>query len=460
MRKRPTVLQYILLVALVLRLVGINQSFWLDEATSGLVVRNFGLSEIVTKFLPGDFHPPLYYFVLKGWAEVFGTSEIGLRLLSVGFGVGAVWLTYLIGKSLKSELLGQISALLVATAPLHVYYSQEARMYAMGVFMVLLTVYFFVQENWVGLASALALLFLTDYLLVLIVPVLWSAAWLKKRGKKKVRKWWRQFGTAHLGLVAVVVVWWPVFRKQLEGGLGVATAAPGWWGALGGLSAKNAALIPVKMMIGRVGFEDKNLYGLVMMMVGGVFGYILCRAWKERKKYGLIWLWLLVPVALGTLISLWVPVLTYFRFIFVLPAFYILVAVGLLRFKDRFLPVVGVVLLINFAMIAVYHRNPRNWREDWRGLVGYVESERADKNARVIFVNAQMEGYRYYAAEAELWGPEGVEEGLDEIWLMRYVWDVFDPNDNVRKKVEELGYEKMEERDFGGVVIWRYENRS
>ena len=76
----------ILLVALVLRLVSLNQSLWLDEATSALVVR-MSVGDMFARFLPGDFHPPLYYLILKFWVSIFGNSEISLRMPSVIFGV-------------------------------------------------------------------------------------------------------------------------------------------------------------------------------------------------------------------------------------------------------------------------------------------------------------------------------------------------------------------------------------
>ena len=36
-------------------------------------------------FFLSDFHPPLYYLVLKAWSSVFGYSEFSLRLPSVIF---------------------------------------------------------------------------------------------------------------------------------------------------------------------------------------------------------------------------------------------------------------------------------------------------------------------------------------------------------------------------------------
>src|SRR5258708_21751776 len=83
-----------LLLGLVLRLISLNQSFWIDEATTGNVVRNLSLPEIIIKFAPGDFHPPLYYLTAKIWRNVFGTNEFALRLLSVVFASLTIYIIY------------------------------------------------------------------------------------------------------------------------------------------------------------------------------------------------------------------------------------------------------------------------------------------------------------------------------------------------------------------------------
>lgn len=457
----PVVL-YVLVLGLIVRLIAIDQSFWLDEATSGLVVRNYNFSEILTVFSRGDFHPPLYYLVLKAWAIVGGTGEVWLRTLSLVFGLVTIYAVYLIGREVKDRSVGNLAALLMALAPLHVYYSQEARMYSMGAALVSVEVYFFLKVigkkaknwEWIGFASILLLSFLTDYLLVLLLPVFWLMALVL--GKKK--QWWVKFGLGHLPLLAGGALWWPVLREQLVGGMGVEGSV--WWKVLGVLSMKNVALIPVKFMIGRIGFGNVYLYGLVVVLAMGITGYTLMMATKKIGKLMVVWAWLLLPLAMGVAISLFVPVLTYFRFLFVLPAMYILAAAGLLQVKEKyFFPLVLMFLVGEALCLGIYFQNDKFHREDWRGLTEYV-SQNAGENSRVVFVvNSQMEGYRYYDSQRELYfGTEGVTGEAGEIWLMRYVWDVFDPQDRVRQEVETKGYTKESEFDFNGVVVWRYQN--
>src|SRR5450830_924226 len=138
----------ILGLALILRLISLNQSLWLDEATTALVSK-MSLTNIFTKFLPGDFHPPLYYLIMKYWTVVFGYTEISLRIPSIIFGLGTIYFTYLIGKKLFNKKTGLLASILMSTSGLAIYYSQEARMYMMAAFLVSAAVYFFLKRKWV-----------------------------------------------------------------------------------------------------------------------------------------------------------------------------------------------------------------------------------------------------------------------------------------------------------------------
>ena len=76
----------VLFFGLIFRLISLNQSLWLDEATTALVAR-MPIADFFTKFMPADFHPPLYYIVVHFWVRLFGASEISLRIPSIIFGI-------------------------------------------------------------------------------------------------------------------------------------------------------------------------------------------------------------------------------------------------------------------------------------------------------------------------------------------------------------------------------------
>src|SRR4030042_621512 len=153
----------ILTAALILRLIAINQSLWLDEAINVNVARALDLKSLIFNYSLGDFHPPLFHVLLRGWILLFGSSEISVRIPSVILGVATVYVTYLIGRKLFEHKTALIAATLLATAPLHIYYSQEARMYMLAAFFASLSVYFFIsilkKDNfwlWIGFIIATA----------------------------------------------------------------------------------------------------------------------------------------------------------------------------------------------------------------------------------------------------------------------------------------------------------------
>ncbi|MFN2109694.1 MAG: glycosyltransferase family 39 protein, partial [Anaerolineae bacterium] len=129
----------ILLVATGLRFYHLDtQSFWNDEGnTARLVERSVAL---IIEGAAGDIHPPGYYLLLHVWRVFAGESEFALRAFSALCGVLTVAVAAAAGRYVGGQRVSLGAALIMAFHPLAVYYSQEARMYAL-----------------LGLASALTL---------------------------------------------------------------------------------------------------------------------------------------------------------------------------------------------------------------------------------------------------------------------------------------------------------------
>src|SRR3990167_7245669 len=230
----------ILTAGLILRLFKLDQSLWLDEAINVTFVKNLNLHALVFDYSIGDFHPPLYHILLRGWVLLFGTSEIAVRLPSVILGLATVYIVYLITKKLFENKTALISATLIATSPLHIYYSQEARMYMLAVFFATLSVYFFVsllkKETliyWVGFVISTVLMLYTDYLPYLLFP------------------------------------------KQLATGLSAAAASPAWSNVVGASSLKDLAVTYVKFVIGRISNDNNLIYALLFAPAGAIFALML-----------------------------------------------------------------------------------------------------------------------------------------------------------------------------------------
>ena len=159
-----------------------HQGFWFDEANTALLV-HFSPGKMLGFVPQTESTPPLYYCVAWVWARIFGYGESALRSLSAVAGVLTVPVAYGAGRKLISVRAGVIAAALAACSPLLVWYSQEARSYALLVLLsaASLMAFAYLLERpggraaaaWV-IASGLALA--THYYAVLaVVP---QALWL------------------------------------------------------------------------------------------------------------------------------------------------------------------------------------------------------------------------------------------------------------------------------------------
>ncbi len=106
------------------------QSFDIDESVTVALLHQ-GLHATLTTLPTTEKSPPLYYVLAWAWSRPFGLSETGLRSLSALLGTLTVPVAYDAAHQLVSKRAGLITAALVATSPFLIWYSQEARAYAL-----------------------------------------------------------------------------------------------------------------------------------------------------------------------------------------------------------------------------------------------------------------------------------------------------------------------------------------
>jgi hypothetical protein len=164
---------------------------------ASLGVQSYHHDEVITvaRVLPGSFadmlravrdsesNPPLYYVLAWAWAKAFGSGEVGIRSLSALFGAATVPVVFLAAREALSARAGLIAAAIVAVNPMLIWYSQEARSYALLVLFGSLSLLFFLRALRQQRGSDLALWTLTSaaalcshYFAVFAVAV--EAAWL------------------------------------------------------------------------------------------------------------------------------------------------------------------------------------------------------------------------------------------------------------------------------------------
>jgi mannosyltransferase len=133
----------LVVVAAVLRFSTLAlQSYYTDEAFTVWLVRQSPVN-MVRGIARTESTPPLYYCVAWVWSRLFGTGEVGLRSLSALAGTATVLVAYLAGARLLSRRAGLVVAALAAVSPFMVWYSQEARSYALFTFLATLSIYLY-----------------------------------------------------------------------------------------------------------------------------------------------------------------------------------------------------------------------------------------------------------------------------------------------------------------------------
>ena len=207
-------------------------SIWFDEAFSAYIIR-YDFAKI-WHFTSVDVHPPLYYFALKIWSLIFGSSDFALRAMSVFFAVATIWASFCLVKRIFGAKTAAVSTAFLAISPMFVRYSQEIRMYTMVAFFAVLTIRAFYEiylaknsekakKKWrILFVVSAALGIWTQYLSGLTLVALWiyRAILVRKNSPKaKFSKFIKEFFAEkwfalNAWIVVLFLPWIPFFLTQ------------------------------------------------------------------------------------------------------------------------------------------------------------------------------------------------------------------------------------------------------
>ncbi len=394
----------VLVVAALLRFYALSaESFWFDETYSVWVARHSVGWHI--ELSTQRIFPPLYYLVLHFWLRL-GSSEFAVRSLSVLIGLGSIGAVYGLARGLFDRRVGLLSALLLAVSPLHIWYSQEARMYILVAALGLYSAHFMLLAlrggkswHWVAYVLGTALLMNAHYFAVFLVPFqnVYVLYMLLRRQVDRTALWhWiaSQVLVAVLSVIGLAGIfsaesgyWWGLLDTW-HGAPGIAdllglmfefslgTTVQGRWIYWGALSA----------------FGFCILWGLVSAI--GVRAGTLKRGrataddWRDTDGLVFVLLYLLVP--LGTVFflsqfrSFWV-----LRYIFpFLPPYCILVAYGISRMPLTLRwTMAGLMVVVTFWAVTDIYRDEQ--KENWRAVVQYL-SAREEAGDVILLVDEDI----------------------------------------------------------------------
>lgn len=381
-------------LAFLLRVRGLSfQSLWRDEVDS-LRFATQPLAELLRGFAAPGHNGPLYYFLLRPWLEFAGESEFSLRFFSVLAGVVAVPAVYHLGRRLvpASSCAPIVASLLAAVSPYMVWYSQEARMYATVVTLVLGALACLIAgaerggwRPWLGYVALTGAAFYVHVLAALMVPVHLAAMTLL-RGSRAPKTGVRYMAA----LASLAVLYTPLALWQLP--------------RLVDSGATGHVFVPFSRML--VSLVSSYVSGVVpggallsqlslLALIASAFSYRSLD--RLRPAYALA-AWAFLPLVGLFLLTLRLPMYTARYLIFVLPALLLLGGYGWRALAQRapVLSIVPVVLIAISSLVSVGKQAATPIKADVRSATSFVASH-MEEGDRILFqIPYTRHAFEYY----------------------------------------------------------------
>lgn len=456
----------ILCLSIILRLINIGQSLWLDEAAQ-VIESSRPLSKQLD--IAGDFHPPFFHLLLHFWMKM-GTSEIFMRLLTVLISVLSIYLLYKISRKLVDRDFALLTSFFLAINPFAVYYSQELRPYPLTIFVSLIAVWGVVNQSQFFLILGLTLFLYTTYFTPFFILGLAVYFYLWQRRK------FRWFMKNTIISFIFFIPWLPSFLKQLQIGRSLTYSLPGWGEAVSLPVIKAIPLVFAKFFLGRMTIDDKLIYALLILLLIIIFLILTFKAYVNKHFYFFASLFFL-PLISVLVVSVFLPIIEPKRLLFILPFFIMIMILGLKQLTLIKQRIVGVILvMISFYGLFSYFTYPRFQREHWREAVSFVENN-GDGTQIVLFsfpepfapylwyqkdkIDAYGVTSNFVINDSDILRLRNIVSSRKRVYLFQYLSALTDPENKIGKMLEEEGFVRIDTFDFSGVgFVYHYEKIS
>ncbi len=398
------IMAVVMLIALVFRLHNLGKySFWYDEAI--VVLDRWGLQNLhgLDKLFNPDFlirnHDYLKFLysreIIYYWQMFFGESEFALRFSSVVFSILSIYLLYLLAKEIFNIKVARLASFLLAISPLHIYFAQELRVYALVSCSTLAALYSFLKiiktsknKYWWGytIANILNIYFLSTTWTVLLAFMVFFMINIRKYYKSL-----RRFIIAHslilLLSLPIILTIYPNLLFFLNHHF-----YPGYSEfPLGGGEKINLMRLVFTFKNFAVGY-NLDYYSIVAKLATWfcfwLFLSALLKTYK-RIEVKLLLVCLLMPIFLLLLISNIKPCYVDRYFFCVFPIYILFVSVAILSLRKWFSFFVMVfVIVVNLSGFIAYRDNylPQSYQNQH---VGEVERQNIKTMAKFISDNYQ-----------------------------------------------------------------------
>lgn len=203
----------VFIIGATLRFINLGKpGLWYDE-TGSTWMASLPLPQLI-QATAGDVHPPLSMLLIKPFVMLFGPQSWAVRMPSAILGGWVIWLVRKLGERLSLSLPAiTIGAAFTAFSPFQLYFSQEARMYALLEFCIVVSVIAMLDRRWwLFILATTAAMYSHNYgviYLAVVGPVVILRELVRPMGQSRV-------DYAPLILAAPVLLWLPWFVVVLN----------------------------------------------------------------------------------------------------------------------------------------------------------------------------------------------------------------------------------------------------
>jgi mannosyltransferase len=364
------------------------ESLWVDEAVSVFVAWK-DWPDLWSYVAEQEPNFGLYYLLLHEWI-MLGDSEWAVRALSVVAVVATVPVLLLLGEQLFDRPVAFLASVLFGINAFVVAYAQEARPYALALFLTTLSSYLFTRAiyepsaaRW-GLYVVIGTLAIYSHLFAAFVLVghICSLFFLRRRD--------RPTRIAIVAYAAVAALSLPLLASIYKSGAGrIAWIDP---------PTIEDVMFAFSDLVGNGG----RLLLLMYFVVCCLGLRPVARTWRavgasfESWRYALVLAWLFIPVLLSLGVSAVQPIFISKYLIVSLPAVVLIASVGLASVRRRWIQIGLLTLVLVFAARGLIRWYGADHKEQWRAAAAMVLANTREKDAIVFHVPFVVEPFGYY----------------------------------------------------------------
>lgn len=370
-----------------------SESLWLDEATSAFAA---WMDWPDLWAYVNSQNPPLglYFFLMHAWIGI-GDSEAALRALSVASMVATVPVLYLLAQQLFGRRAAVLASVLFSINGFVIAYAQEARPYALTLFLITLCSFLFTRAIHESSATRWALYAATGTLAVyaqmfaalVLVGHVASLFFLKRRDVP--------LGSAILAYSAIGILTLPLMVSVYNlGTSGITYIDP---------PTLEDVMSVFSDLVGNGGWPLLLVYFGVccLWLRPAILAWRSPSTGLERWKYAFVFAWFFVPVLLSLAVSTVRPIFLGRYLIVSLPAVVLVAAVGLATVRPRWIFVVLFTLVLIFAVRSLILWYGTDHKEQWRAAVAMVLQNTRDTDAIVFVAPYVVQPFGYYMLRSE-----------------------------------------------------------